>query len=262
MERVAIFVDAGYLFAQGSTLIAGTKLKRSETKLDEVKALALFEALAKQLTGLPLLRTYWYDGTSSGPSPAHVSLAFRPNVKVRLGIVNSHGEQKGVDSLIVSDLMNLSRNRAIADAVLVTGDEDIRVGVQQAQEVGVRVHLVGLEPAARNQSFLLRQEADTQRELSKAEVLSFLTQVVAPLAPAVPAVVAGATASLDAVANQVAMTLPKPDLERVLKSPKGIPPDVDQQLLSMARATKGSSLVEQEKRDLRKRFVVACKARP
>ncbi len=265
MDRVAIFIDAGYLFAQGSTLIAGRKLKRSETKLDEAKALSFFETIAKHVSGLPLLRTYWYDGTSSGPSPVHFSLAFRHNIKVRLGIVNSHGEQKGVDSLIISDLMNLSRNRAIADAVLVTGDEDIRVGVQQAQEVGVRVHLVGLEPAATNQSLLLRQEADTLRELSKAEIQGFLTQVVSPIhaAPAVPATGAlGAKLGPLDAAEPTALGLSKLDLERVLKSASSVPPDVDRQLLAAARAVKGASLESQEKRELRKRFLAACKARP
>ncbi|MGH7269227.1 MAG: NYN domain-containing protein, partial [Polyangiaceae bacterium] len=189
MDRTAVFVDAGYLFAQGSILIAGQKLRRGETKLEESKVLAFFEALSTTLTGLPLLRIYWYDGTNSGPSPVHVSLAYRPNVKVRLGIVNAFGEQKGVDSLIVTDLINLSRNRAMSDAVLLTGDEDIRVGVQQAQELGVRVHLVGLEHAQHNQSNLLRQEADTLREVTKAEVRSFLTQVPVVPPPPIPAVV-------------------------------------------------------------------------
>jgi NYN domain len=163
MDRVAVLIDAGYLFAAGSTLLAGHKLRRGETRLDEVAALAFFDGLARA-TGLALLRIYWYDGTNAGPSPVHTSLAYRSNVKVRLGIVNSAGEQKGVDSLIVTDLINLSRNRAMADAILLTGDEDIRVGVQQAQELGVRVHLVGIEPAQSNQSNLLRQEVDTTRE--------------------------------------------------------------------------------------------------
>jgi len=34
MDRVAVFVDAGYLFAQGSVLLAGKKLPRSELVLD------------------------------------------------------------------------------------------------------------------------------------------------------------------------------------------------------------------------------------
>ena len=108
MDRTAVFVDAGYVFAQGSVLIAGTKLPRSETRLDQEKAVAYLETLSGRLSGLPLLRIYWYDGTDSGPSPFHTTLGFRAHVKVRLGIVNAYGQQKGVDSLIVSDLINRS----------------------------------------------------------------------------------------------------------------------------------------------------------
>ena len=34
MDRVAIFVDAGYLFAQGSKNLCGTKLTRRSIRLD------------------------------------------------------------------------------------------------------------------------------------------------------------------------------------------------------------------------------------
>ena len=91
MDRAAVFVDAGYLFAQGSILVTGTKLKRGETVLDERAALAYLKELSTTLTSLPLLRIYWYDGTDSGPTAAHTSLAFQPDVKVRLGIVNAFG---------------------------------------------------------------------------------------------------------------------------------------------------------------------------
>jgi len=295
MDRVAVFIDAGYLFAQGSILVSGARpgarpLPRSRTRLDEAAAVDFFEKVAGACANLPLLRIYWYDGTNAGPTPVHNSLAFRHNVKIRLGIVNSHGEQKGVDSLIVTDLISLSRNRAMADAVLVTGDEDIRVGVQQAQELGVRVHLVGLETATTNQSMLLRQEADTLREVTKAEVDAFLFLVpVMPIVPVpvpvpVPVVMAPPAAAVSAtgatpspaaigtpapaplnitlVARTCAAALSKPDVERVLKFSPNVPNDIDRQLLSSGRASCGRSLVEQEKRDLRKEFVQICKALP
>lgn len=274
MDRVAVFIDAGYLFAAGSTLLAGHKLRRGETRLDEVAAIAFFDGLARA-TGLPLLRIYWYDGTNAGPSPIHTSLAYRANVKVRLGIVNSAGEQKGVDSLIVTDLINLSRNGAMADAVLLTGDEDIRVGVQQAQELGVRVHLLGIEPAQGNQSNLLRQEADTLREITRAEIETFLSQIkpipifVSPSTttppPTATSVVASATAAsgqLGQVSNQVAMAISKIDSDRVANDLTGsVPSDIDRQLLSAGRTAKGASLEEHEKRELRRLFIQACKTR-
>lgn len=176
MDRVAVFVDAGYVFAAGSMVLLGEKLPRGQLRLDARASADFFERFAQDLSGLPLLRIYWYDGTSSGPSLEHKALADTDNVKVRLGLVNQQGEQKGVDSLIITDMINLARNRAMATAVLITGDEDIRVGVQQAQEFGVRVHLVGIRAEGEfNQSMLLCHEADLRRELSEEELRQFLS---------------------------------------------------------------------------------------
>lgn len=116
--------------ATGSMLIANAKLPRGQLDLNYDAVLKLLGTLAAELTGLPLLRIYWYDGTATGPTPQHLALAYRPNVKLRLGFVNQQGQQKGVDSLVVTDLIDLSRNHAMADAILVTGDEDIRAGVR------------------------------------------------------------------------------------------------------------------------------------
>lgn len=167
MDRAAVFVDAGYLFAASSRLLTGELLPRSRLTLDYDAVLDLFAKLVTETAGMPLLRIYWYDGTATGPTPQQITLAYRPSVKVRLGFVNQNGEQKGVDSLIVTDLISLSRNRAMADALLLTGDEDIRVGVQQAQEFGVRVHLLGIAPARENQSRFLVQEAECLRPISR-----------------------------------------------------------------------------------------------
>lgn len=174
MDRTAVFVDAGYVFASGARLLSQDKLTRSQLHLDHERVLALLVKLTAELTGLPLLRIYWYDGASAGPNAAHLALAYRPNVKLRLGQVNEHGQQ-GVDSLLVADLVALARHRALADALIWTGDDDLRGGVEQAQELGVRVHLLGIEPARENQAAALVQAADGVRELSAAEVKGFLS---------------------------------------------------------------------------------------
>jgi len=173
LDRTAVFVDAGYVFASGARLLTQEKLTRSQLHLDHERVLALLGKLAAELTGLPLLRIYWYDGASAGPNAAHQALAYRPNVKLRLGQVDERGQQ-GVDSLLTADLVGLARNRALAEALLWTGDDDIRAGVEQAQELGVRVHLLGIEPARENQAAALVQAADTVRELSVSEVKTFL----------------------------------------------------------------------------------------
>lgn len=162
MARVALFIDAGYLYAAGSVCLVGRKLDRRNLVLDIPAVIKFFAELApSSAPNTSLLRIYWYDGAYRGPSGDQIALAHTDNVKVRLGIVNSAGQQKGVDALIITDLIDLSRNNAITDAILVTGDEDLRVGVQIAQEFGIRVHLVGITPARSNQSKTLMQESDT-----------------------------------------------------------------------------------------------------
>src|SRR5688572_4688245 len=110
MDRVAVFVDAGYLFAQGSTVISGQSQKRTDLILDVTAIVAELKAVASDTTGnLSLLRIYWYDGapTFKGPTAEHTRIACTPNVKLRLGYVNGAGEQKGVDAMIVTDLIEL-----------------------------------------------------------------------------------------------------------------------------------------------------------
>ena len=56
MDRSAIFVDAGYLFASGSKLVAGERHARSQLHLDHERVLELLTRLSSELTQLPLLR--------------------------------------------------------------------------------------------------------------------------------------------------------------------------------------------------------------
>ncbi len=94
-----------------------------------------------------------------------------------MGVIAYTGRQKGIDSLIVTDLIELARNNAISDAVLLSGDEDVRIGVQIAQTYGVRVHLLGIHPSGYNQgnqSRLLRQESDTSTEWHQSDIEAFL----------------------------------------------------------------------------------------
>ena len=176
--RTAIFTDAGYLYGAGSTAIAGERQRREVVELKLPETISKLKETAAARTGesAHLLRIYWYDGAlHSGLSAEQQQLAETDNVKVRLGIINFAGQQKGVDSLIVTDLIELARNHAISDAVLLAGDEDLRIGVQIAQSFGVRVHLIGIEPSRGNQSRALMQEADTTVEWSKSDISEILT---------------------------------------------------------------------------------------
>lgn len=177
--RTAIFVDAGYLYAAGAGAISGgERLTRRDVKLNVPNVVTKLKEIATRTTdGHPLLRIYWYDATPySRPLPEQEELADTEDVKLRLGAMTYGGRQKGVDSLIVTDLIDLARNRAISDAVLLSGDEDTRIGVQIAQSFGVRIHLIGIRAREWNQSRSLKRESDTTTEWFAEEVGYFLTR--------------------------------------------------------------------------------------
>jgi len=287
MDRVAVLVDAGYFFAAGSALVSGTiSQSRSAIIFDEKAAVRELQALAQSVAqNSPLLRIYWYDGASrkTGPTAEHGRLAHCDNIKVRLGFINSAGQQKGVDSLIVTDLVELARNRAVSDVVLVSGDEDVRIGVQLAQSFGVRVHLIGIKPSGGNQSVDLRQEADTTTELDLTVVKKIISMrpvaaatltvnkkpaVAAPkpvsptpaTTPITPdAIVNPApvpTASLEDVVDAALseMTLPeiKGTVAYMAANSNNVPNEIDGKVLARSRAKLGQYLDDEARKRVRK----------
>ena len=170
----AIFVDAGYFFAAGAQAAFGPRtppITRKQVSVKSSRAMldALCHGAAATTGNLPLLRVYWYDAMP-GPrmSLDQSALALLSGVKLRLGALNSAGEQKGVDSLIVTDIIDLARNRAISDAVVVTGDEDLRIAFQVAQSFGVRVHILAAGDPTKNVSPSLQMGADSVTALDSA----------------------------------------------------------------------------------------------
>jgi hypothetical protein len=170
VDRFALFVDAGYLPAEGGKLRCGTG-KRDHVRCDHSRLLeTLIGHLRSLAGGLPLLRGYRYDGGPGGqPVGDHPHISCLPNVKLRLGRLTG-GEQKGVDTLPVPDLVRLAQEHAPAEVYILSGDEDLREGVHFAQQIGVRVVLLGIPPsgARPNQAAALVDEADSHIVLPSA----------------------------------------------------------------------------------------------
>lgn len=215
---------------------------------------------------------YWYDGlTRTGRlSSEQEQIANAPFTKLRLGTVNSRGEQKGVDSLIVTDLIDLARNRAITDAVLVSGDEDIRIGVQIAQTFGVRIHLLGIKPARGSQSPDLIQESDSHHEWTEQvleKIMSFLPEELSPALTGIATSVAisdqpdGITPFDENVQKSIDDTLDSMEqtaLDRSIKAFKSntssVPPELDRPTLGRLRFVLGRDLSDDERKAYRARF--------
>lgn len=213
------------------------------------------KSLAAAVSSKPLLRIYWYDGASmrSGPSPEHVRIAECDDVKLRLGFINAAGQQKGVDSLIVTDMVDLARNRAITDAVLLSGDEDVRVGVVLAQTYGVRMHLVAIHPGRGTQSHHLMQEADTWTEWDRHTVEQLISFRAEPERSSPETV-----SEIDGVARALALTLKDHERQGLIRymqaHQNNIPGEFDGKLLARSRTALGRDLAPSEKTYARSRF--------
>ena len=134
LSRYAIMIDVGYIYASTGELLFSASY-RHEYRVDAADLIRALSREASEKIRGELLRVYWYD-------------AARDRVPT-------------FDQRVIA--------RAITDAVLVAGDEDMVPAVEAAQAYGVRVHLWGIEPPyGTNQAERLVWESDTVHVLERA----------------------------------------------------------------------------------------------
>jgi len=174
VDRCALFVDAGYVLADGAMAVHGTR-RRESVSWDYAGLTQFLAGLASERSGLPLLRCYWYEATVEGrPTEEHDTLADLPGVKLRLARMRP-GRREGVESEIHRDLTTLARNKAVTDAMVVSAEEDLAQVVADVQDLGMRVTLLhiavegnGVIPRA------LRQECDDIAEINSAHLRPYV----------------------------------------------------------------------------------------
>lgn len=273
MGRFAVFVDAGYLYVAGAESVCGEKVPRARVNLLEKSVVSNLRSFGEEIApGSDLLRIYWYDGLSSdGPSEPRLSLAYTADVKMRFGILIESGErtrQKGVDTLLVTDMIELAQRRAMTDAVVLSGDDDVRSGVQIAQSYGIRVHLLGIAPNYENQSNLLLQEADTCSEWGPEQVGRFLSVVDnnSRLWIDVPQASYGKPSLVDGdwttpIVEALIKSLTRPQLIEIAQQTDSdrVPPEIFGPLLGTCKRTVGRLLDRKEKRQVRDEFKQAAR---
>ena len=204
LSRFAIMVDVGYIYAAAGELLFSAASRR-EYRVDADKLIQALTRHADELVRGELLRIYWYDAARDRvPTIDQRVIAQMPLVKLRLGNLNARGQQKGVDAQIRADMEALARHRAITDAILVAGDEDMVPAVEAAQAFGVRVHLWGIEPPyGTNQAERLVWESDTVEVLERSFVEPYFTRqpVAEPAATANASPLARITQAVSAKPN-------------------------------------------------------------
>ena len=165
MDRCALFVDAGYVLADGAMAVHGTRRGES-VSWDYEGLLQLLSSLARERSGLPVLRCYWYEATVDGRRTAeHDALADVPGIKLRVAKIRP-GRREGVETEIHRDLTTLARNNAISDALVVSAEEDLAQVIADVQDLGLRVTLVHIAVDGNwTISRALRQESDDILEI-------------------------------------------------------------------------------------------------
>lgn len=190
--RVALFIDGNYLYQNAKKLLG----RKPSLDLNKVR-----DGLAGFVNGRALMRCYYYDATPALSSPPTVSeqarydakkgflsaLSHLPYFQTRVGYckyIEIGGEkrltQKKVDVLLAVDLVQMSMQQSITDAVVVAGDGDFMPAIKIAKTAGVCVHLVHDDIASSE----LVGHADTRTPLTKEMLLGWEKEI-APIAKAI-----------------------------------------------------------------------------
>jgi hypothetical protein len=173
VDRCALFVDAGYVLADGAMAVHGTR-QRGSVSWDYAGLVKLLTGLSRDRTGLPVLRCYWYEAVEGRRNAEHETLAGLPGLKLRLGRIRP-GRREGVQAELHRDLGTLARNRAVSDAVIVSAAEDLAEIITEVQDLGMRVVIVHI-PVDGNWTISgpLREECDDIVEVSGAHLRPFV----------------------------------------------------------------------------------------
>jgi uncharacterized LabA/DUF88 family protein len=167
--RCAIFIDGAYL----------EHIAKQEFSLVQIDFAKLSIAMAG---GKEILRTYYYDCLpyQSNPPTKEEKERFSkkqkfftylerlPRYAVRYGRLAYRGidnrgkpifEQKGIDTLLCVDMVNLGATHQISSVILLAGDSDCIPGIKIVKEHGVDVLLYHAQDK-RNYHWQLWQECD------------------------------------------------------------------------------------------------------
>ena len=172
-DKLVGFIDSGFLKAEGARALAVTA---NDLNITPSEVVAWLHSCASRLRAV-LLRSYWYDASHKNNTAQYAeqrklfglieetagmqlrlgSLVERPHAweasvrRVakeynidpsefirRLNMKKSYA-QKGVDTLLVMDLVRHAQQKTYDYAVLVAGDQDLSEAIRTAQDFGSAV---------------------------------------------------------------------------------------------------------------------------
>lgn len=163
MHQFAILVDYWYVKKSVARMI---KCESKNTQIDIKKLCTILREMSEEISKWRLLRFYFYDGAmpNTEMTVEHINICKSNDITLKLWQIRKNPDwsyrQKWVDWLIVTDLLSLSQNRAISDAFIVWGDEDLALWLVYAKNMWVRVHIIGINNLENNIAGRLIEESD------------------------------------------------------------------------------------------------------
>src|SRR5262245_58556745 len=153
--------------------VHGTR-RRDSVSWDHAGLLKLLAGLARDRTGLPVLRCYWYETAEGGRTAEHDALAEMPGLKLRL--VNTRpGRREGIESQLRRDMVTLAKSGAIADVFIAGADEHLAEIDAEVQDLGLRVVILHIaSDGGWTIPQPLRQECDDIVEISAVHLRPFV----------------------------------------------------------------------------------------
>ncbi len=135
-ERLCIFIDGGNVFHAANTLKIHVDLAK------------LVTALTANRT---LIRAYYYDATSNTPAQQrffdklrHLGFAVKT---LPLRQYQGTPFEKGIDVMLVTDMLTLAHTNTYDTALLVSGDKDFTYTLQKLKTLGKTIEVAAFTHA-------------------------------------------------------------------------------------------------------------------
>lgn len=246
MKKMTVLVDAGYFYSACSMNLLQSNCSRQNLEIN-ISALSSFlKSFCDSEFNSELFRIYWYDGViPTGLSVEQQKIATTSNILFRQGFINEKGEQKCIDTKIVADMLDFAYLKTTDEILLIGSDTDLLIGVEKAQQLGLKVHLLTLSNICVSQK--LKEHADSFHCIQEEYTNEFIKFIELPINQInVKECEDVATAYIDTLDKDHLL-----DLKTEIRSFNKIPKNDDKSLLSMGRMYFKRNLHSEEKHMIR-----------
>lgn len=249
MKKITIFVDAGYFFSGSTYSLFQQNLSRKDILFNAFSFVEYLKKYCLDSLNGELLRVYWYDGVlPTGLSNAQQEISLTNHISFRKGFINEKGEQKCVDTRIVADIIEFSYQKSMEEIIVIGSDADLTVGVEKAQNLGVKVHLLTVSDICISQE--LREQSDTYAQVTEELLAEWISTTVQ--GDELPQLREEQLTDITTAFIDKLDTKERESLIYQIKYGEGkIPKQSDKELLTIGRLYLHRNLVHEEKHQLR-----------